>query len=407
MGVSFLANNLVQYFSSGRGEERRNMWQVTVRHVLTLFALGLAITMAFHDLPTIDVVRVQVDRAFVSMASLADSGEQFNSQYLQKIGEGQLIGPESFVEDPRDKNFYFAGTADGKIIRVSKMNDSVSVFSHVGGRPLGIHAVNSDRFGKTRIIVAEAVKGLLSIEEDGSIHILSNYANGRAIQYANDLDIDNENGIIYFSDCSQIPPLYDKKTRLWSTMKAALFDIFSGYPTGRLLKYDFNTKETTELISDIAYANGVALSKDKSFVLVAETARYTIRRYWLTGEKSGTWDYFIGSLPMLPDGVSRDEMGHFWVAGFIRSPVVDWLHDFPTIKKLLLRVLLDKIGMVKKSYGIVLEVDEGGNIVRSIHDNTGLISDISSVSKQPDNTILLGGLERPFLALYTLPRKKQ
>merc|ERR1712137_992024 len=122
------------------------------------------------------------------------------------------------------------------------------------------------------------------------IHILSNYANGRAIQYANDVDIDNENGIIYFSDCSQIPPLYDKKTRLWSTMKAALFDIFSGYPTGRLLKYDFNTKETTELISDIAYANGVALSKDKSFVLVAETARYTIRRYWLTGEKSGTWD---------------------------------------------------------------------------------------------------------------------
>jgi sugar lactone lactonase YvrE len=128
----------------------------------------------------------------------------------------------------------------------------------------------------------------MQVEQDGTTKLLTNEVNGKQINYANDLDFDKENQIIYFSDSSEIAPIYDSTTGLWSTMKAALLDLFCGYPSGRLLKYDLKTQRGEELMTDIAYANGVALSKDKSFVLVAETGRFKILRYWLTGPKGGS-----------------------------------------------------------------------------------------------------------------------
>eukprot|EP00012_Vannella_robusta_P010346 CAMPEP_0206208718 /NCGR_PEP_ID=MMETSP0166-20121206/16455_1 /ASSEMBLY_ACC=CAM_ASM_000260 /TAXON_ID=95228 /ORGANISM="Vannella robusta, Strain DIVA3 518/3/11/1/6" /LENGTH=176 /DNA_ID=CAMNT_0053629927 /DNA_START=12 /DNA_END=542 /DNA_ORIENTATION=- len=172
-------------------------------------------------------------------------------------------------------------------------------------------------------------------------------------------------------------------------MKTALFDILSGYPSGRLLKYTFETNTVEELLSDVAYAN-----------LVAETGRYCIRRYWLEGPSAGKWDYFIQGLPMLPDGVSRSQDGRYWVSGFYRSPVIDWAHQFPTVKKVLMKTLLDLVFQVKKPYGIVLQLSESGSILRSIHDEQGtLLPDISSVSCVPPY-LLIGGLERNFLAVY-------
>jgi len=54
-----------------------------------------------------------------------------------------------------------------------------------------------------------------------------------------------------------------------------------------MLEYDaYNrAKETKVLLDGLAYANGVAVSKENDFVLVVETARYRVWRYWLSGEK--------------------------------------------------------------------------------------------------------------------------
>jgi len=95
----------------------------------------------------------------------------------------------------------------------------------------------------------------------------------------------DELGRIYFTDSSAIPPVYDKRTGWWSTMKAALFDILSGYPSGRFLQYDPQLGTTRVLLRSIAYANGVAVDKSGAFVLVAETGRYAVRQYWLQGDQ--------------------------------------------------------------------------------------------------------------------------
>ena len=252
--------------------------------VVTLAAL-------FHCPPTLDVVGVDVIEWGAQLEDWRgrEGGQCFEEVNLKRMGEGRLLGPESMVVDPEDPFAFFAGTADGKVVYVSEKNDSVALLAHVGGRPLGLHALASTSkpslFGEARILVAEALQGLLAIDRDGSVRILANQAEGSPIRYANDLDVDEEEGLVYFSDSSAIPPLWDKGTRLWSTMKAAQFDILSGHPSGRLLRYDARTKAVTVLLNGIAYANGVALAEDRSFVLVAETGRYAIRRLWLSGPR--------------------------------------------------------------------------------------------------------------------------
>jgi sugar lactone lactonase YvrE len=45
-------------------------------------------------------------------------------------------------------------------------------------------------------------------------------------------------------------------------------------PTGRLLKYDPRTGDASVELDNLAFANGVALSRDEAFVVVCESGGY-------------------------------------------------------------------------------------------------------------------------------------
>lgn len=81
----------------------------------------------------------------------------------------------------------------------------------------------------------------------------------------------------------------------------------------RLIHYNAKTKKNTVLIDGLHFANGVALSQDESFLIVAETGRSRIHRYYLKGSKKGTHDIFIDRLPGLPDNLKGDGQGGFLV----------------------------------------------------------------------------------------------
>lgn len=88
---------------------------------------------------------------------------------------------------------------------------------------------------------------------------------GKLIKFADDLDIGND-GSIYFSDAStSVDP---------SLMILELL----GPPSGRLIKYNPNTKTSSVLIDNLHFANGVQLSKNEDFVMVAELARSRVWR---------------------------------------------------------------------------------------------------------------------------------
>lgn len=46
--------------------------------------------------------------------------------------------------------------------------------------------------------------------------------------------------------------------------------VFSAEDTGRVLKYDPTTKQTTVLLRNLRFPNGLSLSKDKSFFVFCE-----------------------------------------------------------------------------------------------------------------------------------------
>ncbi|HKP38483.1 MAG TPA: SMP-30/gluconolactonase/LRE family protein [Pyrinomonadaceae bacterium] len=257
--------------------------------------------------------------------------------------------PEDVAFDSQDR--IYTGAADGHIFRLQPDGSRPEVFSHTYGRPLGL---KFDAAGN--LIVADAIKGLLSIDKGGSIAVLSNQADGVPFRCTNDLDIAAD-GTIYFTDASYKYPLTELKA-----------DMLDHRGNGRFLAYDPKTKQTRVLLRDLYFANGVALSPDQSFVLVNETGTYSIRRYWLKGEKQGQSETFIDNLPGFPDGLASNGRDIFWVAIVNRrDAVLDTLLRRPFLRKVVMR-LPNFLQPAIKRYAFVIALDANGKVVRNLQD---------------------------------------
>ena len=293
-------------------------------------------------------------------------------QKAELLAKGKVNGPEEVAVD--EKGSIYFGTPDGTISRLLS-NGVIETFTTTGGRPLGM---KFDQKGN--LIVADANKGLLSVDPRGSIMILATSADGIPFKCTDALDV-AKNGTIYFTDASDKFPLKDY-----------LFDMLEARPHGRFMRYDPATSTVTVLIRGLNFANGVALSKDEDFVLVNETYTYSIHRYWLAGPKAGTRDMFIENLPGFPDNISSNGKGKFWLALFtVRNGMLDTLHKYPKIKSLLSK-LPPSLWPKSKQYGFVVALDESGNITETLQDPTGKhLYDITS-AKEYAGYLYLGGL---------------
>ena len=82
----------------------------------------------------------------------------------------------------------------------------------------------------------------------------------------------------------------------------------------------------TVLRRDLAFANGVVLAPDESFLLVAKTIGYRILKFWLKGPRAGQWVEFVTGTPGFPDNISLSESGLVWVSlPAPRVPALDFL----------------------------------------------------------------------------------
>ena len=289
------------------------------------------------------------------------------------LGKGQLQGPEDSAVDAEGR--LYSGLHDGRIVRLSD-DGRIEPFAYTGGRPLGM-----DFDANGHLIVADAYKGLLSIDRQGQISVLTTEAAGVPLRFTDDLDIAAD-GTIYFSDASSRFEQPDY-----------LLDLLEARPHGRLLSHDPASGETRVLLEDLYFANGVALSADETFVLVNETYRYRITRYWLKGEKAGTSDIFIDNLPGLPDNLQGDGDGTFWVAlPTPRKADADFLHRHPWLKAQLAK-LPRALWPSPIPYGLVIALNEQGEIVRSLHDASGSQLRMVTSAKPVGDYLYLGSLD--------------
>ncbi|TXG59893.1 hypothetical protein EZV62_014466 [Acer yangbiense] len=296
---------------------------------------------------------------------------------LEMVGSGLLKAPEDVVYDS-ELGVVYTGCEDGWVMRVT-VNESaadsvVEDLVNTGGRPLGL------AIGKNEIIVADAYKGLLSITGNSTL-LLTDEADGRKFKLTDAVDI-AEDGIIYFTDASY---KYN--------MKDFLFDVLEGKPHGRFMSFDPKTKTTRVLVSDIYFANGVAVSPDQTYVVFCESIMRRCKKYYIKGEKSGRVDKFIDDLPGLPDNIHYDGQGLYWIAINTEiTKVWDLAFRYPFIRKII-AIVERHVEMPKKLKNSgVMAVDLEGKPVAHYYDPE--LTLITSAIKIGDH-LYCGSLSKP------------
>lgn len=238
------------------------------------------------------------------------------------------------------------------------------------------------------------------------------------ITFIDDLDITQDGTMVYFSDATDTVPymkplsrslldtiianhpaqwtieeeyaqqLFNNGITYWTTKELSLIDFYRGYGTGKLLRYNTVTKQTEILISNLYFANGVALSKDESFVLVAETFNTRIIRYWLKGPRTGRKEIFA-EVPCIPDGISRAYDGGFYVAcPSLITPLFAFASRFPTLRWFIGN-LPSYLWPPTPKDGIILKLHSNGAPAYALHDQGGKnIHFITAVTEVPDQEFI-------------------
>lgn len=302
---------------------------------------------------------------------------------LEILHAGQCEKCEDVAVDSMGR--IYGGQLNGDIIEFYQ--GKRRVLANTGGRPLGL---DFDLAGN--LIVADAGAGLLSINrESEEMTVLVDTYKGRKMVFVDDVEVAAD-GRMYFSDAS----------KKWSFHYSTI-DILEGRGNGFLYQYDPITKKTTELMSDLRFANGIAVAHDQSYVLVNETGRYRTHRYWLKGAKTGQSDLFIENLPGFPDGISQGENGLYWLA--IVSPRDEGLDAIAN--SVFMKNVIAKMPAAMQPaavhYGFVLGIDGNGNIVHNLQDPSSQFSENTSV-QQVGNDIYIGSLYENGIAKMAIPK---
>ena len=303
-------------------------------------------------------------------------------QSTKKLLEGKGIGPEGIAISA--DSFLYTGYADGRIVKFSMDGNQVSEFTKTDGRPLGMQFDTSGN-----LIVADEYLGLLSINPRGKIEVLTDEVDGTKIFFADDLDIAS-NGVIYFTDASQRNHNIEKE--VWELQ-----------PTGRLISYNPSTKETKIELSNLLFANGVAISPDGDYLLVNETMGMVINKYWLKGTKKGKKEIFINELPGYPDNITFSG-GIFWLAmpSIRDNQQFEDMYEKPFIRKVVKRPPASMLKIEEAApHGIIIGINLEGKIVHNFQDTTGVFHHLTSAIEF-DGKLYLGSLEMDAVGLFDL-----
>ena len=302
---------------------------------------------------------------------------------VQRLSLGDGHKPEDVALDAQGR--IYAGFEDGRIVQVQPDGTQPRVFANTQGRPLGLVF---DRAGN--LIVTDAIKGLLSVSPAGEIKVLATESDGVKFGCLNDLDVAAD-GTIYFTEASYKYPMAQFSS-----------DILEHQPNGRLMALDPQTQKPRTLLRGLYFANGVAVSADQSFVLVAETGKYRVQRLWLRDPKKGMVDTFIDNLPGFPDGISASGSGKFWLALVTpRQMVFDKLLPHPTLRKMIFR-LPKFLQPAPERYSFVVALDSQGRVVENLQNGSGdCYAQIANVVEH-NGKLYFGSIGEDTIGVYAL-----
>ena len=311
---------------------------------------------------------------------------------ITKVDLGGWVGAEDIVFDSAGNLYCGVHKAlndfsDGKILKINP-DGEIEIFYDAGSWVAGLH------FDKQGNLIALSHKqGLISINPEKKVTVLANKDNkGRNFLIPNGLDIESKQNIYFTNTSSESPYTIKYGRKLILEMKY----------NGGLYQYNPTTKEVITLIDGTYFGNGVVVSKDESFLLMVETTKYRILKYWLKGENTGKTEVFMDNLPGFPNGVSIREDGTFWL-GFTtkRNDALDKIHPKPQMKKFVYG-LPNWLQPKEDKFGMVMHISENGTILNTFFDSTGIIMPEAGSVKEQNGFLYMGGDNLPYIAKYKL-----
>jgi len=355
---------------------------------------------------------------------------------VERVPDGHepiMKGPETVLFD--NNGIMYVMTEDGKLVSLTDFEegspvDSVAVSTakatvvmYLGnGRPLG------GRFSKDGILyIADTLLGLtrvrfratgVPIVEVVASHVDMN-AKTRPLLYTNDVAIGPKTGNIYFTDSTDVIP--DRiGSHSWDTLHASKIDFLRGARNGRLLRYDPITEELDVLAEGIWFANGVAVDKQETFVMISETWSSRVLQYHILNKKTdkvGTVEVMADKFPGFPDGAECSHTSGNCYAPLPSSEptLMRKVRNMPNYLDLIPRaifMMLPKWATPKPvKYGGIVEISYDGTergqryAQRVIQDPEGEVFSMITGVTEHEGKLYLGSLKNEYIGVYDLQQE--
>ncbi|KAH7281009.1 hypothetical protein KP509_36G025300 [Ceratopteris richardii] len=220
------------------------------------------------------------------------------------------------------------------------------------------------------------------------------HTQGRHLTFTNDLDVASD-GSVYFTDSSS--KYYRRNFFLL---------VLSGDDSGRVLKYDIKSGETSVVIEGLQFPNGVTLNKDESFLVISESVTGRLLRHWLKGPRAGETEVLV-VLPGYPDNIRLNSDGDLWVAMHCRR---NWISRFsgshPWLRRAFLQLPLPFTYIYKlfhgiSPHGILAKYTTDGDL-EVFEDVSGSVVKYASEVDEHEGQLWIGSVLLPYISVHDL-----
>ena len=291
-------------------------------------------------------------------------------RYARGIDLGGYDGPEDAAIGA--DGAVYATTSGGMILRIDRRG-RVGEFANVGGRALGI-----ETSADGTLLVANAYLGVQRIGTDGSVTTLLDEVAGQPLVYADDLAVAAD-GTVYFTEAST----KFGAAQFDGTYEGSLLDIMEHGGHGRVIEFDPATGAARVILDGLEFANGIAISEDQRFLLIAETGSYRILKHWLQGPAAGSTEVLLANLPAFPDNINNGLGGRFWIGmASPRNALLDKLSDKPFLRKVVQR-LPAPLRPRAEPYSHVIAIDGNGVVLMNLHGERAVYPTLTGVLETP------------------------
>ncbi|WP_417493105.1 SMP-30/gluconolactonase/LRE family protein [Maricaulis sp.] len=211
-----------------------------------------------------------------------------------------------------------------------------------------------------------------------------------------------DDGTVYFTDSSA---RWDHT----SPRPGYFYDMLENRPNGTVYAWNPRTGEAAPVRDRLYYPNGIAIASDGQSLLVSESFRYTIRRIWIAGPRSGEVEIFAKNLPGIPTGITLDGKGHVVVAmATRRSRLLTNAHRHPGLTRILIKLPQWLRPNEARPQGFILRLDEtNGQIRDTFHDPDSAINYLSSITLGPGGVLWFGSAFGGVVGRFTPPEYTQ